>query len=131
MQGFTRSREQAWATPTGSLDRDRTLGSSSPPLRGSSAPATARELLSDGNSHPHRLGLEGLFQATVLSQDHGIEKPDRRILDIAADPLPGEPRIMVGDSLRNDVEGAQSAGWTGSGSTETARQFHPVRLRTS
>ncbi|MBT2551907.1 HAD family hydrolase [Arthrobacter sp. ISL-5] len=70
-------------------------------------------LLSNGNSYPHRLGLEDLFEASVLSQDHGIEKPDKRIFDIASALLPGEPRIMVGDSLRNDVEGAQSAGWTG------------------
>ncbi|WP_395797872.1 HAD family hydrolase [Arthrobacter sp. FW306-04-A] len=27
--------------------------------------------------------------------------------------MPGEPRIMVGDSLANDVAGAQAAGWTG------------------
>lgn len=70
-------------------------------------------LLSNGNSYPKRLGLEDCFQATVLSQDHGVEKPDRRIFDIASDLLPGEPRIMVGDSLANDVAGAQAAGWTG------------------
>ncbi len=70
-------------------------------------------LLSNGNSYPKRLGLEDCFQATVLSQDHGVEKPDRRIFDIASDLLPGEPRIMVGDSLANDVAGAQAAEWTG------------------
>ncbi|WAH95235.1 HAD family hydrolase [Arthrobacter sp. MMS18-M83] len=70
-------------------------------------------LLSNGNSYPKRLGLEDCFQAAVLSQDHGVEKPDRRIFDIASDLLPGEPRIMVGDSLANDVAGAQAAGWTG------------------
>ena len=70
-------------------------------------------LLSNGNSYPHRLGLENLFQSAVLSQDHGIEKPDPRIFDIAAALLPGEPRIMVGDSLVNDVAGAQAAGWAG------------------
>jgi HAD superfamily hydrolase (TIGR01549 family) len=70
-------------------------------------------LLSNGNSYPHRLGLENLFQSTVLSQDHGIEKPDPRIFDIASTLLPGEPRIMVGDSLANDVAGAQAAGWAG------------------
>ena len=70
-------------------------------------------LLSNGNSYPKRLGLEDCFHAVVLSQDHGVEKPDRRIFDIASDLLPGEPRIMVGDSLANDVAGAQAAGWTG------------------
>ncbi|MBT2555551.1 HAD family hydrolase [Arthrobacter sp. ISL-5] len=70
-------------------------------------------LLSNGNSYPKNLGLEDSFQAAVLSQDHGIEKPDHRIFDIASDLLPGEPRIMVGDSLANDVTGAQAAGWTG------------------
>ncbi|WP_425550560.1 HAD family hydrolase [Arthrobacter gyeryongensis] len=35
------------------------------------------------------------------------------MFDIASDLLPGEPRIMVGDSLANDIAGAQAAGWTG------------------
>ena len=49
-------------------------------------------LLSNGNSYPKRLGLEDCFQATVLSQDHSVEKPDRRIFDIASALLPGEPQ---------------------------------------
>ncbi|WP_234751378.1 HAD family hydrolase [Arthrobacter ramosus] len=70
-------------------------------------------LLSNGNSYPKRLGLKDYFQAAVLSQEHGVEKPDCRIFDIASDLLPGEPRIMVGDSLANDIAEAQAAGWTG------------------
>lgn len=70
-------------------------------------------LLSNGNGYPERSGLGGRFVAVVFSQDHGVEKPDRKLFDIAAVEVgcgPGEV-VMVGDSLRNDVRGAQDAGW--------------------
>ena len=70
-------------------------------------------LLSNGNSYPARVGLEHLFAATVFSQDHGVEKPDPRIYAIARAALPGDRHIMVGDSIPNDVTGAQQAGWEG------------------
>ena len=41
-------------------------------------------LLSNGNSYPHRCGLEGRFAFVVLSQDVRVEKPDRRIFQITA-----------------------------------------------
>jgi FMN hydrolase / 5-amino-6-(5-phospho-D-ribitylamino)uracil phosphatase len=49
----------------------------------------------------------------VFSQDHGVEKPDRRLFDVAASEVGCGPDevVMVGDSLRNDVRGAQNAGW--------------------
>lgn len=70
-------------------------------------------LLSNGNGYPERSGLGGMFAAVVFSQDHGVEKPDRKLFDIAAVEVgcgPGEV-VMVGDSLGNDVRGAQDAGW--------------------
>ena len=72
-------------------------------------------LLSNGNSYPDRVGLDGLFATVVFSQDHGVAKPDRRLFDIAAAQVPAgvERLIMVGDSLVNDVSGAQRAGWLG------------------
>lgn len=36
-------------------------------------------LLSNGNSYPDRCGLPERLQFVVVSQDHGIEKPDRRL----------------------------------------------------
>ncbi|GAA1247041.1 HAD family hydrolase [Oryzihumus leptocrescens] len=72
-------------------------------------------LLSNGNSYPDRVGLDGLFATVVFSQDHGVEKPDRRLFDLAAARVPTgvEQLVMVGDSLVNDVGGAQGAGWLG------------------
>ena len=72
-------------------------------------------LLSNGNSYPERAGLGGLFGTVVFSQDHGVEKPDRRLFDVAVAQVPAtvERFVMVGDSLANDVDGAQRAGWAG------------------
>lgn len=41
-------------------------------------------LLSNGNGYPERGGLRGRFAAVVFSQDHGVEKLDRLLFDIAA-----------------------------------------------
>ena len=70
-------------------------------------------LLSNGNGYPKRSGLAGTFAAVVFSEDHGVEKPDRRLFDVAAADVGCGPDevVMVGDSLRNDVHGAQNAGW--------------------
>jgi len=70
-------------------------------------------LLSNGNSYPDRVGLQRYFGAAVFSQDVGAEKPDPAIYLAAQQALPGDRYIMVGDSLSNDVTGAQSAGWSG------------------
>ena len=69
-------------------------------------------LLSNGNSYPHRCGLEGRFAFVVLSQDVRVEKPDRRIFQITARRAccPLEQLLHVGDSLENDVAGARKAG---------------------
>lgn len=69
-------------------------------------------LLSNGNSYPDRCGLPERFSFLVFSQDHGIEKPDRRLFEIALTQAGCVPQelLHVGDSLRNDVAGAQGAG---------------------
>lgn len=69
-------------------------------------------LLSNGNTYPERCGLEGYFAFVVFSQDVQIEKPDRRIFEITAQRADCELAQMlhVGDSLRNDVDGARKAG---------------------
>lgn len=69
-------------------------------------------LLSNGNSYPSGIGLDRYFEATVFSQDVGVEKPQRGIFAAAQQALPGDRYVMVGDSLDNDVAGAQGAGWT-------------------
>ena len=69
-------------------------------------------LLSNGNSYPERCGLEGRFQFVVFSQDHGVEKPDPRLFEIAVEQAgcSGREFLHVGDSLENDVAGANGAG---------------------
>ncbi len=69
-------------------------------------------LLSNGNSYPDRCGLERRFAFVILSQDVQVEKPDRRIFDITAEKAGCDIKhvLHVGDSLENDVAGAQNAG---------------------
>ena len=70
------------------------------------------------------IGLGGIFGCILLSEEIGIRKPDPRIFHIAADALRVRPDecLYVGDSCRNDVIGAQTAGmkacWYNSRSLE-------------
>jgi putative hydrolase of the HAD superfamily len=69
-------------------------------------------LLSNGNTYPERCGLAGYFGFVVLAQDYGVEKPHRRLFEVAlqeAGCTAGE-MLHIGDSLENDVAGAQDAG---------------------
>lgn len=71
-------------------------------------------LLSNGNTYPERCGLEDRFAFVVFSQDVQVEKPDPRIFEITAQQADCELSQMlhVGDSLVNDVAGAQNVGAT-------------------
>lgn len=69
-------------------------------------------IISNGNSYPERCGLGGYFAFVLASQDHGIEKPDPRLFQLALqqiDCLP-EEMVHVGDSLTTDVTGANATG---------------------
>jgi HAD superfamily hydrolase (TIGR01509 family) len=57
-------------------------------------------------------GLADEFELIVDSGDVGIEKPDRRIFDLALERLGLEPGevVYVGDSWEVDVVGARAAG---------------------
>ena len=59
--------------------------------------------------------LQGLIAATVSSSEHGFMKPHPSIFSAALQLVNVEPHdaIMVGDSLRHDVEGAMRAGMRG------------------
>ena len=59
-----------------------------------------------------RLGFGERFAAIVYSSDVGVEKPDPRIFHAALDRLGVAPHeaVHVGDSVREDVEGALAAG---------------------
>ncbi len=69
-------------------------------------------VISNGNSHPERCGLEGIFDFVILSQDHGVEKPDPMIFQIALKGVGCSRRafLHVGNSLENDIRGAVKAG---------------------
>jgi putative hydrolase of the HAD superfamily len=56
--------------------------------------------------------LQGLISATVSSSDHGLMKPHPSIFRAALQLLdvPAPEAVMVGDSLRQDVEGALGVG---------------------
>jgi putative hydrolase of the HAD superfamily len=91
-------------------------------------PDVLRELASAGlriglisNSHrclasfQSHFDLQGLIAATVSSSEHGFMKPHPSIFSAAMQLVDVEPRdaVMVGDSLRHDVEGAVRAGMRG------------------
>jgi HAD superfamily hydrolase (TIGR01662 family) len=56
--------------------------------------------------------LEGLFDVTVSSYDHGYMKPHRSIFESALRQVSAQPdeAMMVGDSLPADIEGARRLG---------------------
>jgi HAD superfamily hydrolase (TIGR01549 family) len=56
--------------------------------------------------------LQGLISATVSSSDHGLMKPHPSIFAAALQLLGVAPEeaVMVGDSLKHDVEGALNVG---------------------
>jgi len=57
-------------------------------------------------------GLDELFGAVVISDVEGVRKPDKAIFALALARLGALPAeaAMIGDSLRNDVQGAKAAG---------------------
>ena len=69
-------------------------------------------LLSNGNTYPDRCGLEDRFAFVVFSQDVQVEKPHPKIFEITAQQAGCEfsQMLHVGDSLVNDVAGAQNVG---------------------
>ncbi len=69
-------------------------------------------LVTNGNTYPERCGLPDIFAFTVFAQDHEVQKPQPQFYEwvlAEASALPHEI-IHVGDSLHNDVFGAQAVG---------------------
>lgn len=69
-------------------------------------------LVSNGNTHPERVGLGDIFSFVILAVECGIAKPDRRIFELALDQCGCDTSqvIHVGDSLQSDVRGANGCG---------------------
>ena len=59
--------------------------------------------------------LDGLFMAAISSSAHGYMKPHPSIFRAALRLLDVEPgeAVMVGDSLRQDIDGARQVGMRG------------------
>jgi putative hydrolase of the HAD superfamily len=89
------------------------------------APAALRDLAAAGLSiglisNTHRcltsfeshFGLRGLITAAVTSSEHGYMKPHPSIFKAALEGanVPASEAVMVGDSVRQDVEGALAVG---------------------
>lgn len=71
-------------------------------------------LISNGNSKPVLSRLPVKFDFAVFAQDCGYAKPDPRIFEfaLAAGGCKPEEVIHVGDSLNDDVSGANNIGLT-------------------
>src|SRR5471030_1463506 len=56
--------------------------------------------------------LQGLISATISSSDHGLMKPHPSIFNAALQLLgvDAAEAVMVGDSLKHDIEGALAVG---------------------
>jgi putative hydrolase of the HAD superfamily len=69
-------------------------------------------IVSNGNSYPDRCGLPDRFRFSVFADEHGSRKPDRRLFEAAVRLAGCRPDqiLHVGDSLLEDVAGAQAAG---------------------
>jgi FMN hydrolase / 5-amino-6-(5-phospho-D-ribitylamino)uracil phosphatase len=75
-------------------------------------PVPVLDLVSNGNTDPERCGLPHRFQFALFAHHHGVKKPDRRFFEMAVREAGCDPSriVHVGDSLENDVAGAQALG---------------------
>lgn len=69
-------------------------------------------IISNGNSYPDKCGLDGIFDFVIFSQDHGVQKPDPTIFNIALEisGCKNSQMIHIGDCLNCDVLGAIKSG---------------------
>lgn len=56
-------------------------------------------------------GLDALVDAVVVSNEVGHRKPEAAIFDVAADRLPADVHVYVGDSYEDDIAPASEAGF--------------------
>jgi FMN phosphatase YigB (HAD superfamily) len=62
-------------------------------------------------SKVHGCGLEDLFDSVTVSGDSSIGKPRKEIFDVVFAKHPEAKRfVMIGNSLRSDIQGARNAG---------------------
>jgi len=69
-------------------------------------------IISNGNTDPGRCGIATRFAFALFADQHGPNKPDRRLFDLACEMAACRPEevLHVGDSLPADVAGARAVG---------------------
>ena len=69
-------------------------------------------------------GLAHYFDAITVAGEVGVGKPDARVFAAALEAVGGTPdkAVMIGDSLRRDIQGAQRAGLRGFWLNRTGRE---------
>ncbi len=93
-------------------------------------------ILTNGISHVQRgrlarCAFKDLLSAVVISDEHGIAKPDPAVFEIALAELNcGRSEVLfVGDSINSDMAGAANAGidfcWYNPGDTDLPQHFSP------
>ncbi|MDH5374155.1 MAG: HAD family hydrolase [Acidimicrobiia bacterium] len=88
-------------------------------------------LLTNGNSDPAQYGLDHLFDPVIHAATEGISKPDPGIFQIMFERsgIGAAESVYVGDSLADDVAGAQAAGvlaiWLNRGNSQNETDYVP------
>lgn len=94
-------------------------------------------LVTNGNTYPERCGLPGMFTFTIFAQDSDVQKPQPEFYGRVLSETHTNPHeiIHVGDSLRNDVSGAQTVGiraiWLNRSHVRNETSIHPFAEITS
>lgn len=76
-----------------------------------------------------RLGLHHFFDEVVTSQEAGVEKPDKKIFELAINKMgcKAEKSVMIGNNFQDDILGAINAGMSAilvnSELTESEREY--------
>ncbi|MFV1991950.1 MAG: HAD family hydrolase [Acidimicrobiales bacterium] len=70
-------------------------------------------VLTNGNADPDEYGLADVFDFVMRAEDVGYAKPDRRFFKMTQEFAGLDPHqmLIIGDSLVDDIQGAQDAGW--------------------
>lgn len=58
-------------------------------------------------------GIKHFFEHIIISEEHGLVKPDEKIFRLAENlaSTSKEHCVMIGDSFESDISGAMNAGW--------------------
>lgn len=75
-------------------------------------------------------GLRNYFQNIIISEEHQVNKPNKKIFELSekqAGALPKES-VMIGDNYESDIEGAINAGWKAIHMNHSLPQIHHQQI---